>query len=171
MDVTATHFVYPFVVPGTFSQGLSQLATAEIDPKGLGSAPSISSPAINPDYAVAGGATQGAVSAGVSTGTSPHDHVLGVNYALVKDGLVEDPVNGVIFLVDDGTSGDLVAGDGIYTLNNVIAQSDAPAGPRLFRLFAEVTDAAGLRHGTLIDITPFSVVLTPPSGTSQSSRH
>jgi hypothetical protein len=92
--------------------------------------------------------------------------VLGVNYALVQDGLVEDPVNGVIFLVDDGTSGDQVTGDGIFTCNNVIAQADAPAGPRLFRLFAEVTDAAGLRHGTLIDMTPFSVVLTPPASSA-----
>ena len=102
MDVTATRFVYPFVVPGTYSQGLSQLATAEIDPTSLGAAPAISSPTINPDYAVAGGAVQGTVTAGVNTGTSPHDHVLGVNYALVRDGQVEDPVNGVIFLVDDG---------------------------------------------------------------------
>jgi uncharacterized protein (TIGR03437 family) len=172
MDVTATRFVYPFVVPGTYSQGLSQLATAEIDPTSLGAAPAISSPTINPDYAVAGGAVQGTVTAGVNTGTSPHDHVLGVNYALVRDGLVEDPVNGVIFLVDDGTSGDQVAGDGIFTLNNVIAQANAPEGPRLFRLFAEVTDAAGLRHGTLIDITPFSVVLQPPaSGTTGTSGH
>jgi uncharacterized protein (TIGR03437 family) len=162
MDVTATHFVYPFVIPGTYSQGLSQLATAEINPKSLGAAPAISNPAINPDYAVAGGAVQGTVTAAVS----PHDHVLGVNYALVQDGLVEDPVNGVIFLVDDGTSGDQVTGDGIFTCNNVIAQADAPAGPRLFRLFAEVTDAAGLRHGTLIDMTPFSVVLTPPASSA-----
>jgi hypothetical protein len=162
MDVTAKHFVYPFVIPGTYSQGLSQLATAEINPGSLGAAPAISSPTINPDYAVAGGATQGTVTAAVS----PHDHVLGVNYALVQDGLVEDPVNGVIFLVDDGTSGDQVAGDGIFTCNNVIAQADAPTGPRLFRLFAEVTDAAGLRHGTLIDMTPFSVVLQPPASVS-----
>ncbi len=168
MDVTAKRFVYPFVVPGTYSQGLSQLATAEIDPTNLGAAPSISSPTLNPDYAVAGGAVQGTVTAAIS----PHDHVLGVNYALVKDGLVEDPVNGVIFLVDDGTSGDQVAGDGTFTLNNVIARSDAPEGPRLFRLFAERKDAAGLRHGTLIDITPFSVVLQPPSsGSARSSGH
>jgi hypothetical protein len=166
MNSTATRFVYPFVIPGTYSQGLSQLATAEIDPTSLGAAPTIGSPTINPDYAVAGGATQGTVTATIS----PHDHVLGVNYALVRDGL--DPVNGVIFLVDDGTSGDQVAGDGTFTCNNVIAQATAQEGLRLFRLFAEVTDAAGMRHGTLIDITPFSVVLQPPaSGSARSPGH
>ena len=78
----------------------------------MGAAPPIGSPTINPDYAVAGSAVQGTVTAGVSTGTSPHDHVLGVNYALVRDGLGEDPVNGVIFLMDDGSSGAQVAWEG-----------------------------------------------------------
>jgi uncharacterized protein (TIGR03437 family) len=154
MDATATHFVYPFVVPGTYSQGLSQLATAEIDPTNLGAAPVILSPAVNPDYAVAGGNPQGTVTAGLSVS----GQVLGMNYAFLLNGLVEDPVNGDIFLVDDGTSGDKTPGDGIYTSNNVIAKSDAPIGPRLLRLFAETVDASGLRHGTSIDLTPFSVV-------------
>jgi hypothetical protein len=86
-----------------------------------------------------------------------------VNYALIRNGLVEDPVNGVIFLADDGTSGDKVKGDGIFTSNNVIARAVAQAGPRLLRLFAETTDAGGMRHGTLVDITPFSVVSQPPA--------
>jgi len=162
MNSAAKRFVYPFVLPGTYSQGLSQLATAEINPANLGAAPVLSNPTVNPDYAVAGGSVQGTV----TTGVSPSDHVVGVNYALVRDGLVEDPVNGDIFLVDDGTSGDKVAGDGIFTSNNVIAQANAPAGPRLLRLFAQVQDASGMQHGTLIDLTPFSVVLQPPASGS-----
>jgi uncharacterized protein (TIGR03437 family) len=159
MNSTATRFVYSFVPPGTYGQGLSQMATAEINPTNLGAAPVLSSPSTNPAYAVAGGNPQGTVTVAVS----PHDHVLGVNYALVRNGLVEDPVNGVIFLVDDGTSGDKVAGDGIFTSNNVIARGVAQTGPRLLRLFAETKDAGGLRHGTLVDITPFSVVSQPPA--------
>jgi hypothetical protein len=31
----------------------------------------------------------------------------------------------------------------------------------LLRLFAQVSDANGLQHGTLVDLTPFSVVLQP----------
>jgi len=159
MNSTATRFVYSFVVPGTYSQGLTQLASAEINPTSFGSAPVLVNPSVDPAYAVAGGGKQGTV----TTGVSPADHVLGVNYAILRDGLVEDPVNGVIFLKDDGTSGDKLAGDGIFTCNNVIAKSTSPAGPRLLRLFAEVSDAAGLRHGTLVDLSPFSVVLQPPT--------
>jgi uncharacterized protein (TIGR03437 family) len=162
MDATATHFVYPFVVPGTFSQGLAQLATMEMDPTNLGAAPAIQNPALSPDYAVAGGSAPGTVTAEVS----PHDHVLAVNYSLVNAGLVEDPVNGDIFLKDDGSSGDQKAGDGVYTNNSVIAQYNAPVGPRLLRLFGEVTDSAGLRHATQVDITPFSVVSQPAPGTT-----
>jgi uncharacterized protein (TIGR03437 family) len=163
MNLAATRFVYSFVIPGTYSQGLSQLATAEINPENLGAAPALGNPTTNPAYAVAGGSTQGTTTVEIF----PHDHVLGVNWALLRDGLVEDPVNGDINLMDDGTSGDQVAGDGIFTTNGVIAKSNATAGQRLLRLFAEVTDPGGLRHGTLVDVSPFSVVLQPPA---QSSR-
>ena len=33
----------------------------------------------------------------------------------------------------------------------------ATSGPRLLRLFAQVVDGAGLKHATLVDLTPFSV--------------
>ena len=162
MNSAATRFVYSFVPPGTYSQGLSQLASAEINPTNLGSAPAILNPTVNPAYAVAGGSVQGTVTAAVS----PMDHVIGMNYAILRDGLVEDLVNGDIFLVDNGSSGDKVAGDGIFTSNNVIAKWNAPAGPRLLRLFAQVSDSGGMRHGTLVDLTPFSVVLQPPASGS-----
>jgi uncharacterized protein (TIGR03437 family) len=152
MNATATRFVYPWVPPHAYSQGFSQLVTAEINPKNLGAAPQLSNVSVNPDYAVAGGSVQGTVSAAIT----PHDHVLGVNYALVLNGVVEDPVNGDIALTDGGS--------GIFSSKNVIARSTAPAGPRLLRLFAWASDAGGMQHGTLVDITPFSVVLEPPAG-------
>lgn len=168
MNSTATRFVYSFVAPGTYSQGLTQLASAEINPANLGSAPLLLNPSVNPAYAVAGGSVQGTVSVGVS----PADHVIGVNYSIVRDGLLEDLVNGDIFLNDAGTSGDKVAGDGIFTSNNVVAKYNSPPGPRLLRLFAQVTDAAGLRHGTLIDLSPFAVVLQPnASRTPEPTTH
>jgi hypothetical protein len=55
MNATATRFVYPFVIPGTYSQGLAQLASLEINPASLGAAPSIVSPMIGPAYVAAGG--------------------------------------------------------------------------------------------------------------------
>ena len=154
MNLAATRFVYSFVVPGTYSQGLSQLATAEINPAGFGSAPVLTNPSVNPAYAVAGGHPPSTVTVGVS----PHDRVISVCYAILRNGLVEDPVNGDIFLADDLTWGDKTSGDGTYTSNNVIAKSTAPIGPRLLRLFAQVNDAGKLRHGTLIDVSPFAVV-------------
>ena len=92
---------------------------------------------------------------------SPADRVTAANYAILRDGLLENPVNGDIFLVDNGTYGDKAPGDGTFTNNNVIAQTIAPPGSRLLRLFAQVSDAAGLRHAALVDVAPFSVVLTP----------
>src|SRR5207249_2996661 len=59
MNATATRFVYSFVPPGTYSQGLSQLASAEISPSSLGAAPVILNPSVNPAYAVAGGSVRG----------------------------------------------------------------------------------------------------------------
>ena len=146
MNPSASRFVYNFVVPGTYSQGLTQLATAELDPGSLGAAPAILSPTVKPPYAVAGGATLGTVSAQVS----PSDRVLGVNYSIVNNGLVEDLVNGDIFLT--------ASANGLFSSSNVQAKASSPPGPRLLRLFAQVSDSAGLRHGTIIDLTPFAVV-------------
>jgi uncharacterized protein (TIGR03437 family) len=153
MNGTATRFVYNFVLPHTYSQGLTQLASAEINPASLGAAPAMSNFSLN-----SAGITPGGNGATVSTQVSPSTKVVGVNYALVLNGLVEDLVNGDVWLKDDGTSGDLKAGDGVFTSNNVIASYKAPLGSRLLRLFAEVTDGAGLLHGTVVDLAPFAVV-------------
>jgi hypothetical protein len=147
MNSTATRFVYSFVFPRTYSQGLTQLASAEINPTSFGSAPVLVNPSVDPAYAVAGGSKQGTATVGVSTA----NHVAAVNYSILHDGLLEELVNGDIFLNDNG--------DGTFTSHNVIAKSTSAPGPRLLRLFAEVSDPAGLLHGTLIDLSPFAVVL------------
>src|SRR5207244_4412270 len=95
MNRTANRFVYSFVFPGTYSQGLRQLATAEINPTTLGPAPSLLNPSVNPAYAVAIGTARGTVTAAVGA----EGRVIGVSYAIVRDGLVEDVVNGDIFLM------------------------------------------------------------------------
>ena len=75
----------------------------------------------------------------------------------LRDGLVEDLVTGDVSLVDDGRYGDKVANDGTYTITNVMAVRTSPPGPRLLRLFAQVADAAGMLHATVVDLTPFAV--------------
>lgn len=157
MNSNATRFVYSFVPPGTYSIGLSQLASLEINPLSLGAAPAISSPSVDPPYAVAGGSAKSTASVTVS----PHDNVIAVSYAILDDGLVEDSANGDAFLVDNGTQGDRAVEDGVFTSNNIIAASRSPEGIRLLRLFAQVFDAKKWRHATLIDVTPFAVVLKP----------
>lgn len=152
MNQAGTRFVYSWVPPRTYSQGFSQLVTAEINPGNLGSAPSFANISTNPNYAVAGGNPLSTVTASVS----PYDRILGVNYALVRNGLLEDSVTGNIGL------GPIPSTNGIFTAQNVEAQSRAPVGPRLLRLFAWGRDAGGAWHGTLIDLTPYSVVLQPP---------
>jgi len=160
MNAAGTRFVYPFVLPGTYSQGLSQLASAEINPVSLGAAPVIFNPAVNPGFVIPDDPQPGVVTAGVNTA----NHVIGVSYATVRDGLVDDPVTGSVFLVDDGTHGDQVANDGIFTSNNVTVGYKTPPGPRTMRLFAQVLDAAGIRHGTLVDVAPFFVLSQQPMG-------
>ncbi len=152
MNQAGTRFAYSWVPPKTYSQGFSQLVTAEINPGNLGSAPTISNISVNPAYAVAGGNPLSTVTASVS----PFDRILGVNYALVRSGLVEDSVTADIGL------GPIPSTNGIVSAKNVEAQSKAPVGPRLLRLFAWGKDAGGIWHGTLIDLTPYWVVLEPP---------
>ncbi|HLK50487.1 MAG TPA: choice-of-anchor D domain-containing protein, partial [Bryobacteraceae bacterium] len=152
MNQAGTRFVYSWIPPKTFSQGFSQLVTAEINPGNLGSAPAVSNISTTPHYAVAGGNPLSTVTASVT----PYDRILGVNYALVRSGLVEDSVTADIGL------GPIPSANGVFSAKNVEAQSKAPVGPRLLRLFAWVKDAGGAWHGTLIDLTPYSVVLTPP---------
>jgi uncharacterized protein (TIGR03437 family) len=160
MNATATRFVYSFVYPGTYSQGLTQLASAEIDPVSLGAAPVIVDPVLRPEYVIPDGSFTGMVTARMTASGS----VIGLHFALVRDGLLEDPHDADSTLVDDGTNGDAVAGDGIYTSNNLHAPSDYPVAPRVLRLFGEVQDAAGLHHGTVVDVAPFFVVAQTPTG-------
>ena len=73
MNQAGTRFVYSWVPPKTYSQGFSQLVTAEINPGNLGSAPSFANTSMNPNYAVAGGNPPSTVTASVS----PYDRVRG----------------------------------------------------------------------------------------------
>lgn len=159
MNGDATRFVYSFVYPGTYSQGLSQLATIEMYPATLGAAPAISSPAINPGYVI----PDDVFTATATMAAIPFQGVW-AGYGIVRDGLVEPPVTGDIGLMDDGTSGDQVAGDGIFTSNIVQGTYQSPTGPRLLRLFAEVKDGAGKLHAMIVDTAPFFVVSQPPAG-------
>jgi hypothetical protein len=59
-------------------------------------------------------------------------------------------------LLDDGTKGDAIAGDGVYTSNELKALSEATPGARTIRVRATFVDAAGKSHSTVTDFGPFA---------------
>ena len=164
MNATATRFVYPFVVPGTYSQGLTQLASAEINPLNLGASPTIANPMVTPAYVMPDDLSKATASAQVSTA----NHLIQVGYATARNGLIEYPPTANVSLFDNGANGDQVADDGNFTTNLVQAPYKSATGPRTLRLFAQVQDATGIRHGTLVDVAPFFVLPQPPTGPAPS---
>jgi Tol biopolymer transport system component len=70
----------------------------------------------------------------------------------VRDTMIGDPT-----LVDDGTNGDAVAKDGIYSSNRFNASAMSPAGPRTIRIRAESTTSDGRRHATVVELAGVSV--------------
>jgi hypothetical protein len=164
MNGAGTRFVYPFVVPGTYSQGLAQLASAEINPLNPGASPAIANPIVTPAYVMPDDLSKATASAQVST----VNHLLQVSYATARNGLIEYPPTADVALFDNATNGDTVAGDGTFTTNLVQAPYKSATGPRTLRLFAQVQDAAGIRHGTLVEVAPFFVLSQPPTGPGPS---
>jgi hypothetical protein len=154
MDSTATHFLY---ISGD-AQNVQQLATLDIDPLDLGSAPLIVDPAINPASIPVGGAQAATVSAGVLT-AFPDDKIIRVSNAIRFDGLDNSHVNHAV-LLDDGT--------GVFSSDRITADSVAVPGPRIVRIKVEVVDSAGRRHATAVDFDPFEVVA--PAGPSARRR-
>ena len=67
-------------------------------------------------------------------------------------------------LYDDGSYGDVTAGDGRFTNNTVGASTSAAVGPHTVRMKTEVRAADGRRHATALDVAQFDVVTTVPPG-------
>ena len=152
MNGTADRFVYS----STDDAGIAQLATLDINPAGLGEAPSVSSPTLSQATIALSNASQATVSATVKTA----DKVTRVSVALINAGLHDNDSSDPV-LLDDGTQGDLVAGDGNYTSNRLSVDCCATLGPRTVRLKAEVRDAGNRRHATAIEFGGLSVVSKP----------
>jgi len=183
MNGAASRFFYNFAVPGTLSQGLTQLATLDINPLNAGAAPGLSAPALAPAYLLTDGSNRATLTAepGFSGFKSPL-----VAFRFMRNGLQDFTLNGSGgqgggALADDGTQGDVRAGDGIYTDNGLVASNSTPTGWRTVRILAQGFDGAGLRHATVLEISPLYVVarlpeaapaitsLTPKSGTAGTS--
>ncbi|HLJ45824.1 MAG TPA: choice-of-anchor D domain-containing protein [Bryobacteraceae bacterium] len=153
MNSTGTRFVY---LSGDAS-GIRQLATIDVNPSSTGASPAVTNPAINPPFVLVNGGSAATVSASVTTSNT----LAGVVGMVVKNGVPDPNINGQP-MFDDGTHGDAVTGDGVFTNNGVRTDCCATAGARTVRIQAE--DRAGTRrHGTAVDLATFAVVTSIPT--------
>jgi hypothetical protein len=155
MNTSASRFVYI----SKDDAGIPQLATMDINPTALGGAPAITSPALTQAVIGLNGSNPSLVTAKVTTS----NQLSRVSAAVLNKGITDPNVNDPV-MVDDGTNGDQVAGDGIYT-GTISANCCAVLGPRNVRVKAEVHDSGGVRHATAIEFGGLSV------GATAASRH
>lgn len=136
--------------------GLWQLAILDVNPPSLGVCPALSEMTMDPAGAVPDGQ-----SSAMSLKVTPALGTDSIDYA-GNVALLDNRKDGNIYastFYDNGSSaGDQIAGDGVYTHNNIYAYTNAVLGPRTMRFNAEVySDDLKLR-GTAVDVTPFTVV-------------
>ena len=144
--------------PHQFKQ-LSQLATLEIDPRDLGSAPSLSEVGVDPGYLI-----PGKVSPAVSARVGTRGKLILVSGVAIENGKIDQNVCAPILQDDGKTAGDLAAGDGLFTAS-MWAERNAVIGPHTVRIDAEVVDGQRRRHATAVDAGPIMVTTEkPPEG-------
>ncbi len=147
--------------PANFNR-FSQVAVAELDAASLGPCPSVTQPQITPPFILRDGSTRATVSAAIAGGLGTiqgnYVQVLSGNKTQEQD-IFADP------LEDGGINGDLVAGDGIFTHNEVATNRNfttVALGPRPVRIQCDSRTASGLRRATVLDVAPLEVVTTHP---------
>ncbi len=145
----------------------STLVMIELDPDNLRGAPDITNTVTTPGFVVQNNGTQATVTAQSTYSGTPNSPFVFAN--LFLDGL-PDPVfySPVGTLFDDGTNGDAVAGNGIFTQSQFNFGYPASAfGSRVVRFVTENT-ISGLRHATMVDHEPFFVLASAPAGSAPS---
>lgn len=154
MDAEGQQFLYVMrsVRCADCANQQEQLATMTIDPVDLGAAPVISNGSIEPAAILPEYGSEAVVSASVST----DGQMLGVGFAALLGDTVDANLGQAVVLLDDGTNGDAVAGDKIYTAGGIVHAPvvirEPDTGPRIVRVAAEIEDGNGLRHATAVDI-------------------
>ena len=159
MDTNGTHFAFLASI-GRDSSTL-QVATAELNPASLGLAPAITGASATPAYTTIAGSSftfvcQPAPTNGLVAGG-------GAQAGILLNGTADpSPWQGSA-LHDDGSGGDAVAGDGLYSDNTGYFYNTPAIGPRTLRFKAELLGADGAYHATAIDVAPFFVVSQVPT--------
>jgi hypothetical protein len=133
--------------------GLGQIATMDVasDPP-LGAAPAIAQATLTPSLIARGAAfDRNTVTARI---TAPGT-LRAVSATFTRNGLRDDTLASPA-LADDGSNGDLAAGDGVHASDHVSADAQAAAGPRTLRVRAESV-ANGRRHATVVELSGVAV--------------
>jgi hypothetical protein len=130
------------------------MAALEINPPSTGAAPTITNPSVAPASIPADASASATLTAKV---VSAGGKVARVGAAVLQNGSHDDNEIADVVLFDDGTHGDAVAGDGVYSDNELRATAGAKSGPRTIRVRATVVDAAGKSHSTAIEFGALTV--------------
>ena len=158
MDAAATRALYLFQPAGQ----PYQLARLDLNPADLDGAPTISEGRVDPAFVL----TETRSTATISARIAPLEPGPWVGARVLREGLPDDNVGTAYAgpLVDDATSGDAAAGDGLFSNNTVTTNCCAEIGPRSVRVKAETQAADGRQHATAVDVIPFAVTDTPLEG-------
>ncbi|MBA2597303.1 MAG: hypothetical protein H0V00_11845 [Chloroflexia bacterium] len=143
-----------------------QLSRLDLNPTELGGAPSVTDASLTPAFILTEGRSTALVSARVSTTTAS---IVRVSSRVLREALPDDNTRTSPLLDDgasatDATTGDVTAGDGLFTSAGIYTDCCAEVGPRTVRIKAEAQAADGLRHATAIDAGPFQVSTEPVEG-------
>ena len=147
--------------------GPGRLNGLEIDPASLGAAPDLTQPGATPAFVVYNQGTSTTLSVRATFPGTPN----GVATKAFEDGGVDTALYSYNFggdVNDSGVNGDVTAGDGLYTVSGFqcyYLDATAP-GPKTLRFAAQSRDGSNLRHSTIIDYVPFSVLTSAPSGSA-----
>ncbi|MBS1791707.1 MAG: choice-of-anchor D domain-containing protein [Acidobacteria bacterium] len=159
MNAAATRFTYLV----SDANNVEQLATLEIT-SSIGASPNLSLPTIDPPFVLTDTRSTTTLTVKATAGSG----VNRVSASFLRNGLddvyvcVGDRQKPV--LLDNGTQGDTVAADTIYTNNGIrtVGGVLAVPGPRVVRYQAETKTGDNKRHATAIDVESLTVTEQTP---------
>ncbi|MBV7326965.1 hypothetical protein KFU94_01625 [Chloroflexi bacterium TSY] len=152
MDITADGGRFVFTSE-PLGGNIPQIWVADINPDSTDGAPSISDVTLSPNYVLTDGSTASTFSAKVTGGDDGPPKTC---FETFKEGVYQGAdvlVNHVMF--DNGTNGDVTAGDGVYTIEGVRGERIEP-GEYAIRMHAAVP-----RHVMAIHAGPLTVSTEP----------
>jgi len=157
ISITAAGNRFAFVSALNYND-YTRLWVADIEPGFAASVPTISNINLLPNYVVVNGGSFASFSAAISAGSNS---VLRAGFSGFNNGTYEHIIgnSNSYWLWDDGTHGDLVAGDGVYGAESVftpITENPNPGHPYMIRFSARTEHRV-----TVVDVEPFYIRNTP----------